>query len=195
MLLIHFQECSKLPFVGERLAKKIWEIVETGHLRRLDHMDPKQEAINLFNDVWGAGPTAAETWLAQVRQPVPSLSIQFFSGVIPVNGGGRIYPTLTVISPTPILHLARFMASSFTKPTLLLSFSTCFFHIFFGHPRFLLPFTSNSNAFLKTCPSSLLNICPTISLHSPLPSEPLFPSIPTTQLGPLLSFSPSRARN
>ena len=51
------------------------------------------------------------------------------------------------------------MASSFTKPTLLLS-STCVFHVFFGHPRFLLPFTSNSNVFLKTCPSSLLNTCP-----------------------------------
>ena len=52
--------------------------------------------------------------------------------VIPVNGGGQIYPTLTAISQTPTLHLARFMASLFSKPTLSLSFSTCFFHIFFG---------------------------------------------------------------
>ena len=58
------------------------------------------------------------------------------------------------------LHLAQFNASSFFKPTLLLSFSTCIFHVFLGRPRFLLPFTSNSNAFLKTCPSSLLNTCP-----------------------------------
>ena len=49
---------------------------------------------------------------------------------------------------------------SFSKPTLLLSFSICVFHVFFGCPRFLLPFTSSSNAFLKTCPSSLLNTCP-----------------------------------
>ena len=54
---------------------------------------------------------------------------------------------------------SRSNASSFFKPTLLLSFSTCIFHVF-GCPRFLLPFTSNSNAFLKTCPSSLLNTCP-----------------------------------
>lgn len=59
------EECSSLPFVGERLAKKIWEIVETGHLRRLDHVDPKQEAINLFVGVWGAGPTTAEAWVSQ----------------------------------------------------------------------------------------------------------------------------------
>ena len=31
----------------------------------------------------------------------------------------------------------------------------------------------------------------TISLHLPLPSEPLFPSIPTSPSGPLSSFSPS----
>lgn len=60
-----WEECSNLSFVGERLAKKIWEIVQTGHLRRLDHVDPKQEAINLFVGVWGAGPTTAEAWVSQ----------------------------------------------------------------------------------------------------------------------------------
>mgnify|MGYP001792961603 CR=1 FL=1 len=80
-----------------------------------------------------------------------SSSIQFWSGFIPVNGGDRIHPTLIAISSTPNLHLARFKASSFSKSTLLLSLSTCSFHVFFGRPRFLLPFNSNSNAFLKTC--------------------------------------------
>ena len=78
----------------------------------------------------------------------------------PVNGDGQIYPTLSAIFLTPTLNLARFMASFFSKPTLLLSFSTCVFHVFFGRPHFLSPFTSNSNAFLRTCPSSLLNTCP-----------------------------------
>ena len=36
-----------------------------------------------------------------------------------VNGFGRINSTLTAISPTPTLQLARFMASSFSKSTLL----------------------------------------------------------------------------
>ena len=83
--------------------------------------------------------------------------IQFWSRFIPINGDGWIYPTLTAISATSTLHLAQFMASSFSKPTFLLFFSTCVFDVFFGHPCFLLPFTSNFNAFLKTCPSSLLN--------------------------------------
>ena len=60
-----WEECSSLPYVGERLAKKIWEIVQTGHLRRLDHVEPKQEALNLFVGVWGAGPTTAEAWISQ----------------------------------------------------------------------------------------------------------------------------------
>ena len=60
-----WEECSNLPFVGERLAKKIWEIIQTGHLRRLEHVDPKQDAINLFVGVWGAGPMTAETWVSQ----------------------------------------------------------------------------------------------------------------------------------
>ena len=69
--------------------------------------------------------------------------------VIPVNGGGGIYPTLHLDSkhpPSPNQHP-------------LLSFSTRVFHIFFGRPHLLLPLTSNSNAFLKTCPSSLLYTC------------------------------------
>ena len=53
---------------------------------------------------------------------------------------------------------SQFMVSSFSKPIPLLS-STCIFYVFFGRPCFLLLFTSNSNAFLKTCPSSLLNKC------------------------------------
>ena len=51
-------------------------------------------------------------------------SIQFWFRLIPVNGDGRIYPALTEISLTSTFHLARFMASSFSKPTLLLSFSS-----------------------------------------------------------------------
>ena len=90
-----------------------------------------------------------------------SFSIQFWSRFIPpINGDGWIYPTLTAISLTPTLHLARFKSSSFSKPTLLLSFSTCIFNVFFCSPHFLLSFTSNSNAFLQTSPSSLLNTCP-----------------------------------
>ena len=55
-----------MPSVGERLAKKVWEIIETGHLKRLDNVDPKIETLKLFNGVWGAGPKTAEQWQARV---------------------------------------------------------------------------------------------------------------------------------
>ena len=80
----------------------------------------------------------------------------FDTGLTGVAG----FTILWQLSPILTLHLARFNASSFFKPTLLLPLSTCIFHVFLGRPHFLFPFTSNSNTFLKTCPSSLLNICP-----------------------------------
>ena len=66
VISIYFQEVHKLSFVGDRLAKKIIEILETGYLRRLDHMRPNIDVINLFADVWGAGPKTAEAWVAKV---------------------------------------------------------------------------------------------------------------------------------
>ena len=76
---------------------------------------------------------------------------------------------------SPILHLAQFIAPFSPKPTLLLSFSTCIFHVFFGRPGFLLPLGSLQTTTLSSerahHPSS--KQARTISLHSPLPSEPI----------------------
>ena len=81
--------------------------------------------------------------------------------VYPVNRGDWIYPSGNLSnshSPSCSIHGVLFLQTN--ALALLLHFSTCIFHIFFGRPRFLLPLTSNSNAFLRTCPSSLLNTCP-----------------------------------
>ena len=67
------------------------------------------------------------------------------------------------------------------------------FPFFLGRPRFLFPCTSNSNVFFITYPSSLLNTC--LYHITPFTFEPLFPSIPTSPLGPLSSFSPSVLHN
>ena len=98
-------------------------------------------------------------------------------------GVARFNPA--AISLTPTLHLTRFMASFFSKPTLLLSFSTCIFHAS-SCPSLQTPMLFSEHAHH---PSS--THAPTISLHLPLPSEPLFPSILTSPSGPLFSFSPS----
>jgi len=51
------QEARSLPGVGCRLAEKIWEIVESGKLRRLDELTSEEEtkSLELFTNVWGAG--------------------------------------------------------------------------------------------------------------------------------------------
>ena len=76
-------------------------------------------------------------------------SIPFWSGFIPVNEDGHIYPTLTVISQSNFLSPSRSIHGILTHAL-----------IFFGCPHFLLSFTSNSDAFLKMGPSSLLKTCP-----------------------------------
>ncbi|XP_014669198.1 PREDICTED: DNA polymerase lambda-like isoform X2 [Priapulus caudatus] len=61
------EEAAALPSIGQQIADKIWEIVQSGCLRRLDEVmsGDKMAAINLFNDVWGAGPGTAERWVQQ----------------------------------------------------------------------------------------------------------------------------------
>ena len=97
-------------------------------------------------------------WGLQINQ-----SIQFWSGFIPINGDGRIYPTLTAISPTPTLNLARFMASFFSKPTLLLSFYLCL-------PRLLWSFSLPLALHFKLQHFSQ-NMSITPPQHMPVPSH------------------------
>ena len=75
----------------------------------------------------------------------------------PLSRDGWIHPIPSAIACTLSLHLYPFRTSSFFKPIFSVSYSTCFFQIFFGHPHFLLPITSLSRATLKTLSSSLLS--------------------------------------
>ena len=73
---------------------------------------------------------------------------------------GRIYPIPSTIARTPSLHLSHLRASFFFKPIFSVSSSTCFFQVFFGRSRFLLPLTSRSRATLRALSSSLHSSCP-----------------------------------
>ena len=62
-----FQEAQALPFVGKRLADKIMEIVSSGQLRRLEHVDrEKERVISLFLNIHGVGQTTAHQFYTQV---------------------------------------------------------------------------------------------------------------------------------
>lgn len=62
-----FEEAKALPSVGKKLAEKIWEIAESGELRKLNEFKSNEEirVIEMFKDVWGAGATTARTWYQQ----------------------------------------------------------------------------------------------------------------------------------
>ena len=65
---VMFQDEAKaLPFIGDRLAAKIEEIVRTNGLRRLSHttLDPADRALELFLGIYGVGFRQAHVWLGQ----------------------------------------------------------------------------------------------------------------------------------
>ena len=76
----------------------------------------------------------------------------------PFSRDGRIYPIPSAIACTLSLHFARFK-TTFFKPIFSVSY-TCFFLVFFGRPRFLLPLLSRFRAIFKTLSSSLPSTCP-----------------------------------
>ena len=66
---------------------------------------------------------------------------------------------VVIVFTTP-RRFVRSHASSFTSPFFFSSFSTYFFHVFFGLPLPLLPLTSNFKAFTVPFSSSFLKTTP-----------------------------------
>ncbi|KFQ18043.1 DNA polymerase lambda [Merops nubicus] len=57
-----YQEACKIPGIGKRMAEKILEILESGHLRKLDHISESVPVLELFSNIWGAGVKTAQMW-------------------------------------------------------------------------------------------------------------------------------------
>lgn len=49
------------------MADKIMEIMESGHLRKLDHIGEEVPVLEMFTNIWGAGAKTAQMWYQQVR--------------------------------------------------------------------------------------------------------------------------------
>ncbi|NWY61988.1 DPOLL polymerase, partial [Chionis minor] len=60
-----YQEACKIPGIGKRMAEKIVEILESGHLRKLDHISESVPVLELFSNIWGAGVKTAQMWYQQ----------------------------------------------------------------------------------------------------------------------------------
>ncbi|XP_061625794.1 DNA polymerase lambda isoform X2 [Phyllopteryx taeniolatus] len=60
-----YQEACLIPGIGKRMADKIDEITESGHLRKLDHIGEAVPILELFTNIWGAGTKTAQLWYQQ----------------------------------------------------------------------------------------------------------------------------------
>ncbi|KAL2769394.1 DNA polymerase lambda isoform b [Daubentonia madagascariensis] len=59
------REACSIPGVGKRMAEKIAEILESGHLRKLDHLSESVPVLELFSNIWGAGTKTTLMWYHQ----------------------------------------------------------------------------------------------------------------------------------
>lgn len=73
-----FEEASKLPFVGKRLALKIEEIALTDSLRRLENAktDPNNKILKKFMGIYGVGLSQASKWLHAGYRTLEDLKVQ-----------------------------------------------------------------------------------------------------------------------
>nr|XP_056705494.1 DNA polymerase lambda isoform X2 [Euleptes europaea] len=60
-----YQEACKIPGIGKQMAEKIVEILESGHLRKLDHINESVSVLEIFSNIWGAGVKTAQLWYQQ----------------------------------------------------------------------------------------------------------------------------------
>ncbi|TRY92324.1 hypothetical protein DNTS_029281 [Danionella cerebrum] len=60
-----YEEACKIPGIGKRMADKIMEIMESGHLRKLDHLGEEVPVLEMFTNIWGAGAKTAQMWYQQ----------------------------------------------------------------------------------------------------------------------------------
>ena len=99
-----------LPGVGKRLADKIWEIAESGELRKLQELRSNDDVriLEIFTNVWGAGPTTAQQWLQQV-----SIS-KFFNESESINNIYEFHFSLSTRSIDTLRFF--FFTSSFFPP-------------------------------------------------------------------------------
>ncbi|XP_061492206.1 DNA polymerase lambda isoform X3 [Rhineura floridana] len=59
------EEACKIPGIGKQMAEKIVEILESGHLRKLDHISDSVSVLEVFSNIWGAGVKTSQVWYQQ----------------------------------------------------------------------------------------------------------------------------------
>ncbi|XP_062865816.1 DNA polymerase lambda [Trichomycterus rosablanca] len=60
-----YEEAHKIPGIGKSMATKIVEIMDSGHLRKLDQFGEAVPVLELFTNIWGVGAKTAQLWYQQ----------------------------------------------------------------------------------------------------------------------------------
>ncbi|CAL8332362.1 unnamed protein product [Merluccius merluccius] len=60
-----YEEACQITGIGKSVADKIDEIMDSGHLRKLDHIGEVVPVLELFTNIWGAGAKTAQMWYQQ----------------------------------------------------------------------------------------------------------------------------------
>ncbi|KAL7845584.1 hypothetical protein AOLI_G00237760 [Acnodon oligacanthus] len=60
-----YEEAFEIPGIGKSMATKIVEIMESGHLRKLDQFGEAAPVLEMFTNIWGAGAKTAQLWYQQ----------------------------------------------------------------------------------------------------------------------------------
>uniref|UniRef100_A0A3B4BHM1 DNA polymerase lambda n=1 Tax=Periophthalmus magnuspinnatus TaxID=409849 RepID=A0A3B4BHM1_9GOBI len=69
-----YQEACQIPGIGNKMADKIDEIMESGHLRKLDHIGEAVPVLEMFTNIWGAGAKTAQLWYQQGFRTLEDIS-------------------------------------------------------------------------------------------------------------------------
>jgi DNA polymerase/3'-5' exonuclease PolX len=69
-----------IPGIGKRIADKIWEIVQTGDLSKLENLKSREDinSVKLFTSIHGIGPTTAQNFISQVNSLIIIIKFQNF---------------------------------------------------------------------------------------------------------------------
>ncbi|KAF5909289.1 DNA polymerase lambda, partial [Clarias magur] len=60
-----YEEACKIPGIGKSMADKIMEIMDSGHLRKLDNFGEAVSVLETFTNIWGVGAKTAQLWYQQ----------------------------------------------------------------------------------------------------------------------------------